>query len=117
MVKQFQTPKIIFVQSQRYNGKHYIHGMRYLYWWDITPSHCTLIMTGSKVIFAKRDILEVCLVPPEKLLPLLTAPRQTSRSGGNWGVRLLLEHPNEIAIEPGKHWSWAYLPVHWQSLS
>jgi hypothetical protein len=89
-------------------------GKSYLYWWDITPSRRTSLEKAGKIVFRKKDSGQECVVDSERLLPLLTPERQTGRSNRAWGVRVLIDHPHELAIEPGPLGEgWAYLPVEW----
>jgi len=92
----------VICESQRYQGKSY------LYWWDISPTRRELLAKVGEIYFVKKDTGEKAVVKASKLLPLLTQARQTSRGTGNWGIKVLVEHPNELAVEqPGKdsrHW-------------
>ena len=103
----------IISKSKRHEGK------RYLYWWDIWDSRKNDLSRAGQIHFVKRDTGERSLVTSKDLLPLLTETRRTSRmrktTGGNWGIKVLANHPDELAIEPGSRRgeSWAYLPVKW----
>ncbi len=57
----------------------------------------------------------MCSVSVDQLKPFLTKQRQTSRGEGNWGIKVLVEHPNELAFEPGaKEQDWIFLRVTWK---
>lgn len=96
-------------ESRRYEGTRYSH------WWDIPPGKRARLKEAGKIIFRKKDSGEECVVESRHLLPLLTLERQTSRSNRPWGIRVLTDHPDELAIEPGPggRGGWAYLPVQW----
>ena len=87
----------------------------FLYWWDITPRRANDLDKYDTVEFIKKDTGKSCIVPTEKLRKFLTNTRQTTRGEGNWGIRVLLDHPNELAFEPGTaDGDWLFLPVVWE---
>ena len=97
--------------SKRYGDK------AFLYWWDVTPNLADSLDDIETFEFAKRDTQEYCSVPVEDLEDFLTPERQTSRSDGNWGIRVLPERPDALAFEPGKESEkdeWLFLPVSWR---
>ncbi len=66
------------------------------------------------VEFAKKDVVERCVVPVEALRGFLTPERQTTRGQGNWGIKILKDRPDELAFEPGTGGGkWRFLPVVW----
>ena len=94
--------------SKRYEGKSF------LYWWDIWPNLAESLCRYGVVEFICKDTLERCIVPTSTVERYLTPDRQTSRGQGNWGIRVLKDHPREIAFEPGTEGSdWEFLPVTW----
>jgi len=90
-------------------------GMPFLYWWDVSPGMADSIDAFDAVEFGKKDTREVCTVPAETLKAYLTPDRQTSRGRGNWGVKVLKDHQDELAFEPGtgKAGKYLFLPVIW----
>ena len=95
-------------QSKRYDDKSF------LYWWDIAPPMATDLDTLDAVEFAKKDVVERCVVPVEALREFLTPDRQTTRGQGNWGIKVLKDRPDELAFEPGAGGgNWCFLPVVW----
>lgn len=99
----------IICESKRYEGKSFI------YWWDITPSKRSRLDRVGRITFKKKDSGEESVVESQTLLPLLSQERQTSRKNHPWGIRVLVDHPNELASEPGSrgHGDWSYIPVEW----
>lgn len=95
--------------SKRYEGKPYT------YWWDVPPRKRGHLEKSGKIVFRKKDTGEECIVDSHCLLPLLTPERQTSRKSHPWGIRVLLERPYELAVEPGPmgQGGWAYICVDW----
>ena len=69
------------------------------------------IAHAGEIHFIKKDSDEETVVKAEILLPLLTKERLTTR--GKWGIKVLRDHPKELAIEPGKSGTWKFLPVEW----
>jgi len=104
---------LVVCESKRYEGK------RYLYWWDIWDSRKNNLSQAGEIYFVKKDTRETAVVAAEDLLSLLTERRRTSRmrktTGGNWGIKVLANHPDGLAVEPGSRTgdSWVYLPVKW----
>ena len=95
--------------SKRYDDKPF------LYWWDIAPNLTEKLPELDAVEFAKKDTKERCMVPVRTLKPFLTQERQTTRGAGNWGVKVLEDRPDELALEPGaaSDGKWVFLPVVW----
>ena len=94
-------------ESKKYNA--------FLYWWDITPRLAEKLDKYDIVDFIKKDTGEICSVPIKKLKTFLTKGRQTTRGEGNWGIKVLIDNPNELAFEPGsKNQHWLYLHVAWK---
>ena len=86
----------------------------FLYWWDITPHLAEKLDQYDTMEFVKKDCGEICSVSIKELNPFLTKQRQTSRGEGNWGIKVLVEHPDELAFEAGaKDGDWLFLPVVW----
>jgi hypothetical protein len=95
-------------KSKRYEG------MPFLYWWDIAPNEAERLDRSAAVAFAQKDTGRRCVLPTATLKMFLTPERQTSRSAGNWGIKVLKGRPNELAFEPGRgDESWLFLPVVW----
>jgi len=94
--------------SKRYEGKPWV------YWWDVSPSMAESLSDSDVIEFAKKDTGERCAVPVDQLRRYLDPGRRTSRGEGNWGIKVLREHPDELAFEPptGQH-GWLFLPVEW----
>lgn len=99
-------------------SKHY-EGNPYLYWWDIWDSRKSSLIRVGEIHFVKKDTGERAIVSAGDLIPLLTERRRTSRmgrtTGGNWGIKVLPDHPDKLAIEepgvaPG---NWAKIRVRW----
>ena len=111
VLRTLQQPdsRPLISESSPYEGK------RYLYWWDIPPSRRDRLEEVGKIVFRKKDSGQECVVESERLLLLLTPQRQTSRNKRPWGIRVLIDHPDELAIEPGPggRGGRAYLPVKW----
>jgi len=95
-------------RSRRYDDKPF------LYWWDITPAQVARFDEIEDVEFVKKDTGERCIIPAATLKRFLTPDRQTSRSQGNWGIKILKDRPDELAFEPptGSD-DWLFLPVLW----
>ncbi|MCK5114487.1 MAG: HNH endonuclease [Phycisphaerae bacterium] len=89
--------------------------LSFFYWWDISPSCADSLDKFDMVEFVKNDSGERCIVPPADLKGFLTEDRQTSRSKGPWGVKVLKDHKDELAFEPGtgKTGKYLFLPVIW----
>jgi hypothetical protein len=104
MITHMETLK---KQSKKYEA--------FVYWWDIAPNQAKSLKDYDEVEFIKKDVNESCFVSPKTLLKFLTKDRQTSRSEGNWGIKVLVDRPNELAFEPGKgNDDWLFLPVVWK---
>jgi hypothetical protein len=103
------TEPILTKWSKRFDGKPF------LYWWDIVPSTVTGIESIDAFEFAKKDTGERCVVPADTLKAFLTPERQTTRGHGNWGIRVLKDHEDALAFEPGggSGDKYALLPVVW----
>ena len=94
--------------SKRYEGQSF------LYWWDLSPGFLDKMDGYEAVEFVKKDSGERCHVPTQALKGYLTEDRKTSRSNGNWGIKVLKDREDELAFEPGKDTDkWLYLPVVW----
>jgi len=102
---------VLVKQSKKYDG------MPFLYWWDISPNLKDSLDKFDMVEFVKKDTGELCIVPPAALKGFLTPDRQTTRGTGNWGVKVLKDHEDELAFEPGtgKAGKYLFLPVIWIS--
>ena len=99
---------ILQKESRRYEG--------YLYWWDITPKRAESIDKYEIIEFVKKDTNESCKVQVSTLRKYLTKQRQTTRGEGNWGIRVIVDHPDELAFEPGaKGGDWLFMPVVWRN--
>jgi hypothetical protein len=91
-------------------------GYKFLYWWDIAPNLASILDRYEAVDFVKKDTGERCTVPVGTLKKYLTPDRQTTRSAGNWGIRVLKGHEGELAFEPAnRRGEWLFLPVTWIS--
>ncbi len=101
-------------KSKRHEGKYYL-GKHYLYWWDIGDSRKDKLARGGEIHFIKKDTGERGIIESNILLPLLTETHRTSRRKRPWGIRVLVDHPDDLAIEPGPggQGGWAYIPVEW----
>ena len=91
--------------SKRHQGRNY------LYWWDIWPARKRKLALTGKIHLLKRDTDETAIVRAETLLPFLTDERLTTR--GKWGIKILSDRSNQLAIEPGKSGTWVFLPIKW----
>ena len=99
---------IVSKLSKRYEDQ------AWLYWWDISPSLQARLGQVSAVEFLQKDTGAACLIEVASLLELLTTIRQTTRGQGNWGIRVLSNKPNQLAIEsPGPQSTWPTLPATW----
>lgn len=99
---------VITKESKRYEDK------RFLYWWDIAPNFVERMDAIDTVEFVKKDSGERCCVPTRALQGFLTPERHTSRGQGNWGLKILKDHEDELAFEPGTAGgNWMFLPVVW----
>ena len=91
-----------------------LRSKRFLYWWDIAPNVGEVLDMCASVEFVMKDTGLRCLISPKDLKRFLTPERQTSRGDGNWGVRVLKNHEDEVAFEPGRGGGkWLFLPVTW----
>lgn len=79
-------------------------GRKYLYWWDIWPMRKRKLALTGEIHLLKRDTDGAAVVSGETLLPFLTDERLTTR--GKWGIKILSDRPNQLAIEPGKSGTW-----------
>jgi len=102
-MKATKSGSPLYSSSKRYEG--------YLYWWDISPMRKDELAHAREIHFVKNDTSEETIVKAELILPFLTAKRLTAR--GKWGIKILYDHPNELAVEPGKTGGWEFLPVQW----
>ncbi len=100
---------VLVKRSRRYDD------MPFLYWWDISPSLANSWDRFDMVEFLKKDSGERCVVPPAALKGFLTPDRQTARKAKSWGVKVLKDHQDELAFEPGtgKAGKYLFLPVIW----
>ena len=90
------------------DGEHFLHQ------WDITPQVKAELDGYGDVAFIRHDTRMRASVPVETLKGYLTPERQTTRGEGNWGVRILVGHEDELAFEPGPGGGeWVMLPVEW----
>ena len=87
-------PWTIVKRSKRYQK------LSFLYWWDIGPGLKARLVRYESVRFLCKDTGLWCEVPVKMLLPFLKDDRRTSRSHGNWGVKVLAGRGNELAFEP-----------------
>jgi len=95
-------------RSKRYDG------MPFLYWWDITPSQAEQLADCDAAEFVKKDTGERCVVSAESLARFLLPERQSTRGFGSWGVKVLKDHGDALAFEPGADGDeWLFLPVVW----
>jgi len=102
------TDPVITKWSKLYQDKSFA------YWWDIAPPLSKSLDNLEAVEFAKKDTGERCSVPIEVLKKFLTPDRQTTRSRGNWGIKVLVDRPDELAFEPrGQRDQWLFLQVTW----
>ena len=110
-----KRPKLVIKRSKHYVPPQRIYGKLSEYWWDITPGTVARIEKDGRVIFEKKDCEEQCVVESQRLLPLFTQQRQTGRKAHPWGIRVLVDRPNELAIEPGfgGRGDWDCIPVDW----
>ena len=93
--------------SKRYDGS-------FLYWWDITPRVAESLDRYEVMEFLCDDTKVSCLVPISTVMPLLRPERQTTRSAGNWGVKVRRDREDELGFSPGKSkGEWLYVPVTW----
>lgn len=101
---------VVTKRSKSYNNR------AFLYWWDISPGLAASLKQLEAIEFVKADTGEYCSVPTPTLTKFATPERQTTRGNGNWGVRVLSDHPDELALEPGTGGAeWVFLPVVWLS--
>ena len=114
--KMKKSPKFVIKRAKRYAPPRGIYGERFEYWWDLAPGVVARIKEYGKVTFEKKDSGEQCIVDSQTLLKHLTKQRQTSRKAHPWGIRVLVGHPNELAIEPGLGGAggWEYITVNWR---
>jgi hypothetical protein len=100
---------VLVKQSRKYDD------MPFLYWWDISPSLANSLDRFDMVEFLKKDSGERCVVPPVALKGFLTSDRQTARKARSWGVKVLEDHQDELAFEPGAggKGKYLFLPVIW----
>ncbi len=97
-------------KSKRYDD------MPFIYWWDIAPGMAESLDGLEAIEFVKKDTEECCIVPAEAIKPFVTPDRQTTRGQGNWGVKVMKNHPDELAFEPStSSGDWLFLPVTWIS--
>lgn len=95
-------------RSKRYDDKPF------LYWWDITPQQAESLAQSGDQEFVKKDTGERCIVPVDVLRRYLVPERRTTRSAGNWGLKILKDREDELAFEPRTGGGeWLFLPVVW----
>lgn len=101
--------RILRKVSKKYTSR------KFLYWWDFTPNFVKQSKLYRGVELTKRDTGEFYSISTDTLWMFLTEDRRTSRSGGNWGVKVLCERPNELAFEPptGSK-EWLFLKILWE---
>ena len=93
-------------------SKRYDKG--FLYWWDLAPNLLSILERYEAVAFACKDTGLICTVPVPELKRFLVPERQTKRSAGNWGIKVLKGREDELAFEPGNcEREWLYLPAVW----
>ena len=74
------------------------------------------VMKQGALDYVMKDTGLRCLISPQSLKTFLTPERQTRRGSGNWGVRVLKHHEDELAFEPGRGGGkWQFFPVTWLS--
>ena len=99
---------VLVKQSKRYDN------MQFLYWWDIAPDLVPHLDEYDALVFHCKDTGRSCKVAVSDLKPYLRSDRQTTRGDGNWGIRVLKRHRNELSFEPGAHdGKWLFMPVTW----
>lgn len=91
-------------------------GKAYLYWWDIWETRKESLKEVGEIHFVEKDTGRGFAVVADDLLPLLAEERRTTRmrskTGGNWGIRVLASKPDQLVIEtPGVS------PEQWQIIS
>ena len=91
------------------------HGKPFMYWWDISPGMVNTLGDFEVIEFVKKDTKERCVVPSADMEKFLIPDRQTTRGKGNWGVKVLKDHQDGLAFEPGtgKEGKYLFLPVVW----
>lgn len=106
------TEPVLCKWSKRYEGRSFV------YWWDMSPQLAQRLGSYEAIEFVRKDTRERCSVSPQEIAPFLTEKRRTSRGKGNWGVRELVQRPDELAFEPPTSSDdWLYLSVVWLSPS
>lgn len=99
---------VVSKESKRYEDRYW------LYWWDISPTLHARMGNVSALEFVQKDSNATCLVETASLLELLTPERQTTRGQGNWGLRVLKNNPDCIAIESTEpQHTWPTLATTW----
>lgn len=99
-------------------SKKYNNGL-FLYWWDLPPNLVNSLASCTIIEFVKKDCGESCFIPFQLIRNYLAKYRQTSRGSGNWGVKVLLQKPNELAIEEPKKRTgeWKTISVGWGKIN
>lgn len=107
--------KTIRKVSKRHSGKK-VYGKEYIYWWDIVPgaAHENLLKAGGRYLLIEKDTQKDRHVTASVMRKCLTSERRTTRGKGNWGVRVLSEHPGSLVLEPTRE-SKGWLPLRWFS--
>ena len=101
------SESVLKKSSKRYEGA-------FLYWWDIAPNLAERLDEYEAVEFVCADTGACCLVPVPQLKQLLLPERQTTRGDGNWEIKVLKGHEDEIAFGAGKsEGSVLFMPVTW----
>ncbi len=92
------------------------HNNSFLYWWDITPKLAESLSPHTIIEFIKSDCAESCFVPFQELKSYLSKKRQTSRGEGNWGIKVLPRHPNELSVEEPRinQEKWIRISIKWE---
>lgn len=99
-------------------SKKYNNGL-FLYWWDLSPNLVNSLSSHTIIEFIKKDCGESCFIPFQFIRNYLTEYSQTSRGNGNWGIKVLPQKSNEIAIEEPKKRTdeWKTIPVRWDKIN
>ena len=100
---------VLTKKSKRYDTANFF------YWWDISPNFLQRMDKFEYIVFLQKDTDRFCSIPTIALKGFLTKNRRTTRGQGNWGIKVLKKHENELAFEPGSHnEEWLFMPVVWQ---
>jgi len=111
-----ERPRVPCSAAERTKRSKRYEDMPYIYWWDISPKGAERLDQYESVAFEQKDTGLRCVLPTATLKVFLTPERQTTRGDGNWGIKVLRDHPDELAFEPGRDAKrWLALPVVWAS--